>query len=204
MKRFIYCIILCSLAWNVSSQKDPEKLKLKIDSLKKLGRDSLIKLAITKENKPGFEAKGYDRIVVKAYKDKLEVDFSLSVKLVDGSCFYDHVSVSLVGHGSGRSIQGDCEEPKYHQFTEKRKKKIQFVFDAINKDNEVGDLKDNKVSAGSHMTITEKLRYYYVENSSYSTYSHYKVDKITGNISDANHKHYAHSTDDKDEFEVIR
>jgi len=50
----------------------------KIDSLKKLGRDSLIKLAIKKVNDPAFDPKAYDRIIVKADSSKLVVEFELS------------------------------------------------------------------------------------------------------------------------------
>lgn len=207
MKRAV-SILICCFVWSVSTaQKDQETLKFKIDSLKKLGRDSLIKLAVIKQNhdEKGLEATDYDRIVVKAYKDKLAVDFSLSVTLKDGSCFYDHVSVGLVGGGSGSGIEGDCDKPSYHKFSKKRKSKIRFVFDAINKSDEIGHLKDDRISEGSHMTITEKLTYYDVENSSWSTYSHYKVDKLTGKISEASHKHYArNSEEEKEDYDVIK
>lgn len=205
MKHFVFVLACCVMCLKVSAQKDPERWSVKIDSLKKLGRDSLIKLAAAKEKEDGFDASGYDRVEVKAYKDRLVVDFSLSVTLKDGSCFYDHVSIALVGSGSGSGIEGGCDKPKYHTYTSKRKKKIQFVFDAINKSDEIGHLKDNKVSPGSHMTISEHLTYYYVEHSSWSTYSHYKVDKLTGKISEAGHKHYARGDDEeKQDHEVIK
>ena len=55
------------------------------------------------------------------------------------------------------------------------------------------------------MTINEHLTYYYVENSSWSTYSHYKVDKLTGKISEAGHKHYARNgEEEKEDYEVIK
>jgi hypothetical protein len=192
-------LLFCS---TLSAQTNPGKVKAKIDSLKKLGRDSLIKLAVAKEK--GLDAKGYDRIVVKAYEDKLVVEFSLSVKLVDGSCYYDQVWVALVGSGTGRGIQGDCNETKYHKFSAKEKKKVQFVFDAINKSDEIGHMKDNAIPAGAHMTITEKLTCYLVEMSDWSTHSEYKVDKLTGKISNASHKHYAHSDEEKDDFEIVK
>jgi hypothetical protein len=194
--RAVISILLLFFCGTLSAQK------AKVDSLKKLGRDSLIKLAAAKEK--GLDPKGYDRILVKAYEDKLIVEFSLSVKLTDGSCYYDHVSVALVGSGTGRGIQGDCNETKFHTYSSKEKKKIQAVFDAINKSDEVGHMKDNKIPGDAHMTITEKLTYYYVEMSDWSTFSHYKIDKLTGKISDANHKHYAHSGEEKDDFEIVK
>lgn len=203
MRQIILIILIC-FAGSVSSQKDPEKLKAKIDSLKKLGRDSLIKLAVIANGDPGFKAEGYDRIIVKVFPDKLIVEFSMSVFVTNG-CYYEHVSVALAGSGTSSGGDGYCNELKYHTFTNKEKKKIQFVFDAINKSDEVGDIKDNKISPGNTMKITEKTLYYYVEVNSWSTYSHYKVDKITSKISDANHKHYARSHHDEDEkYEVIK
>lgn len=196
--------MLCFVNMAFSQNNEDKKLQHKIDSLKKLGRDSLIKLAVSKLHEPQLDPKGYDRIFVKAYKDKLVVEFTLSVVLIDGSCYYHHYSVALAGSGTGGSFQGECDEPKYHTFTNKEKKKIQFVFDAINKSDEVGHLKDNKVHEGNRMTITEKLTYYYVEMDDWSTHSHYEVNKITGKISNANHKHYARSHDEKPEYEIVK
>jgi hypothetical protein len=204
MKHVVFMMMMCCLAGTTISQKDPGKLKAKVDSLKKLGRDALIKLAAEKQSAEGFDPKGYDRVLVKAFEDKLIVEFGLSVKLIDGACYYDQVWVALAGSGSGGGIQGDCDKPKYHAFTEKEKKKVRFVFDAINKSDEVGHLKDNKIPADSHMTITEKMTHYYVEMSDWSTYSHYEVNKLTGKISNANHKHYAHSDNEKDDFEIVK
>jgi hypothetical protein len=194
----IYIFTICFFSICCFSQSD------KIEELKKLGRDSLIKLAVVKLNEPGFDPKNYDRIDVK-YDDKsLIVDFKLSVKLAgNSSCFYDVVYVALIGQGSGKSIQGFCDEPKFHKWTKAEQKKIDFVFDAINKDNEIGDVKDRKMPHGQTMEITEKLTYYYIEVSDWSTYSHYKIDKVTGKISEANHKHYARSGDEKEEYKYI-
>ncbi|MDZ4664822.1 MAG: hypothetical protein SGJ15_08105 [Bacteroidota bacterium] len=205
MKHIIYILLMCSIA-NVtfSQNKEDHNLKHKIDSLKKLGRDSLIKLAVTKVYEQGLDPKGYDRIFVKAYKDKLVVEFALSVVLIDGSCYYNNYSVALAGSGTGGSIQGECDEPTYHKSTNKEKKKIQFVFDAINKSNEIGHLKDNKIDDGNRMTITEKLTYYYVEMDDWSTHSYYEVNKVTGKISNANHKHYDRSHDEEPEYEIVK
>jgi hypothetical protein len=204
VKQILFIIAICCLAGNIFPQKDPEKLKAKVDSLKKLGREALIKLAADKKSVEGFDPKGYDRILVKAFEDKLIVEFGLSITLIDGTCYYDRVWVALAGSGSGEGVQGDCDKPKYHSFTDKEKKKIRSVFDAINKSDEIGHLKDNKIPADSHMTITEKMTHYYVEMSDWSTYSHYEVNKLTGKISNANHKHYAHSDNEKDDFEILK
>ncbi len=195
MKTSVYIFILCLFSFFCFSQTE------KIEELTKLGRDSLIKSAGIKLNEPGFDPKNYDRIDVKYNAKSLIVEFELSIRLTGNkSCFYDRVFVALVGSGTGKSIQGDCDEPKFYVRTKSDQKKIDFVFDAINKDNEIGDVKDRKMPAGQKMDITEHLTYYYIEVSDWSTYSHYKIDKISGKISEANHKHYARDGEEKDGY----
>ncbi|MDX2173808.1 MAG: hypothetical protein SFY56_11865 [Bacteroidota bacterium] len=197
--KFCFAAILFFISSVLLSQK-----ATKIDSLKKLGRDSLIKLAVQKLNEPGFDASAYDRVTVKATTTSLEVDFDLSVRFYkSGMCYYDNVFVSLIGGNSGNSIQGDCKEPKYYKLSEEQKKKVEFVFKSINKSDEVGHIPNNKINKGTTMKITEKLTHYYVEVSSWSTYSHYEVDKVTGKISQAGHKHYARSGDEKPDYEEV-
>ncbi len=134
------------------------------------------------------------------------VEFRLSITLAGSkSCYFDAVYEALAGSGSGKSIQGECENPKFYKQTDAIKKKMDFIFNAINKSDEIGHMPNSKIDEGTNMTITEKLMYYYVEMSSWSTYSHYKVDKGSGKISEANHKHYAHSSEDeKPEWEIIK
>jgi hypothetical protein len=198
MKKFLITFLVSS-AGILFSQKQ------EIEALKKLGRDSLIKLAIKKMDEPGFIPGNYDRVTIKTHDNSLVVTFGLSVALHNKqSCFYDRVFVALVGSGTGKSIQGDCDEPKFYSPSKSDKRKIDFVFDAINKDNEVGDIPDKKLSPGSTMEISEHLDHYFVEVSSWSTYSHYKVNKVTGKISEAGHKHYARSGDENEEEEEIK
>jgi len=179
-----------------------------IDSLKKLGADSLIRLAIVKINDSTFNAANYDRITVKANKTCLLVSFGLSVNFISKKdCYYDAVTAALAGKKIGqRSIRGDCDEPEYYSPSESVKKKIQFVFDAINKSDEIGHLENNKISDDNTMEITEHSAYFYVEISNWSTFSHYKVDKGSGKISEANHKHYSHdeTESEKEIWEIIK
>jgi hypothetical protein len=177
----------------------------KLDSLKALGRDSLIKLAVKKINDPKFNPANYDLITVKASSTALLVEFELSVRMISfGSCYYDAVTVSLFGGGSGGSITGDCENVKYYNPSSGDKKSIDFVFNAINKSDEIGHIPDKKLDKGTTMTITEKPTYYYVEVSSWSTYSEYKVSKGTGKIYEASHKHYDRSGEEQDEWVEIK
>lgn len=177
----------------------------KLDSLKALGRDSLIKLAIKKINDPKFNPANYDLITVKADSSSLLVEFDLSIQFISsGACYYNSLTVSLYGSGGFGSITGGCEEVEYYHLSNSDKKSIAFVFDAINKSDEIGHVPGNKLDKGTTMTITEKPTYYYVEVSDWSTYSHYKVSKGTGKISEANHKHYDRSGEMEDEFVEIK
>jgi len=170
-----------------------------------LGRDSLIKLAVKKLNEPGFDAKAYDRIIVKVTATSLVVDFGLSVKFSSAmACYYHAVTIALVGDENGNSIQGNCNQPKFYKLSTEQKKKVDFVFKSINKSDEIGHVPNNKLDDETTMEISEKPDHYYVEVSSWSTYSHYKVDKLSGKISEANHKHYARSGDEKLDYEIIK
>ncbi len=197
--KLIFCILFCGFT-HISMATN----KVNIDSLVKLGRDSLIKIAAKKINDEKFNSDNYDRITVKYNNTDLIVEFQLAVTVKGGNdCYYDAVSVSVVKGLTSKSIIGDCDEPKFYTAPKSDKKTIQFVFDAINKSDEVGDIKDNKLSPGNTMEISEHATYYYVEVSSWSTYSHYKVHKITGKITDANHKHYARNSKEENEWKFL-
>ena len=199
MKLFIYMLSFLLMPQLMFTQN-----KAKIDSLKKLGRDSLIKLAVKEINDPGFDLSAYDRIIVKADTSDLMVCFDASVLFIGKkACFYQSFYISLVGSGSTRMVKGDCNEPKYYKVTDKMKKKIDFVFDSINKENEIGDIPNNKLDYGENMEITERGDHYYVEVSGWSTFSHYKIKKGSGDIYDAGHKHYDHSWDQPEKYEII-
>ena len=87
--------------------------------------------------------------------------------------------------------------------TAKDQDKIVFVFHAINNSDKVGDIKYNTLPIGTTMTITERATYYAVATSSRSTHSEFKVNKLTGKISGASHKHYARKRDEEPEWEII-
>jgi hypothetical protein len=193
------CLLLLFSATLLFSQK-----KERIDSLKKLGRDSLVKLAVKKLKDPAFDPELYDRISVKAYPASLLVSFEVSVLIYsESSCYYKAVYIPLVGDGIGRTIRGKCADPEFYRPSPGDKKKIKFIFDAINKSNEVGDVPDNKLDPGTFMEISELPHHYYVEVSSWGSFSFYKVDKATGKISGAGHEHLYHSVETEDRFELV-
>lgn len=197
MKIFLFLPILFAL--NASAQKP----KPTVDDLKKLGRDSLIKMAVKELNDTAFHPEYYDVVEVMYKKDAMEVNFSLSVRFHSGKkCFIEHVTVGLLNSNNGNSSSGDCDEMSYYKPSKKLQKKIDFVFNAINKSDEVGHIPNNKLPAGTKMDITEYMTYYYVEVSDDVLYSHYKVDRNTGKISEAGHKEYA-SSPVEDEWQIL-
>lgn len=178
--------------------------KIKIDSLKLLGKDSLIKLAVKKIGDSSFNPKNYDRIIVKYDTTKMWVEFELSIRFKSkGLCYYDAINVALVGGGTSKSITGFCDNPKYYKPSSKQLKKIDFVFNAINKKNEIGDIPNKKLDDDTVMEITEMLTYYHIEVSDGKTMSRYKIDKNSGKIFDAIHKHYMKDRDDPPPIEII-
>lgn len=193
MKRLFQLIIIAISLPTFSISQN----KAKIDSLKQLGRDSLIKLGIKKINDKTFEPKYYNRIIVKADTTKLIVDFEISLRLkTKGLCYYDLLSVSFVGSGAYKSIIGNCDEAKYYKPSAKHLKKIDFVFNSINKKNEIGDIPNKKLDDNTVMEITELLTYYHIEVSDGNTMSRYKIDRNSGRIFDVIHRHHKKDRDD--------
>ncbi len=201
MKALIYIISFFFISHLALAQD-----KVKVDSLKKLGRDALIKLAVKEINDPGFDISAYDRIVVKADSTKILVCFDISVLFKSKkACFYNSVDVALNGSGTMKSSQGSCKETKYYKVSPAMKKKIDFVFQSINKENEIGDIPDRKMIEGATMEITENADHYYIEVSDWSTYSHYKIQKESGKIYEAGHKHYDRREEEPESrYEIIK
>jgi hypothetical protein len=205
--KMIFCCnmvkIACAMLLMIASTS-VMATNISIDSLKKLGREKLIELAAKKIDQADFKPEEYDRIVVKANSSSLIIEFGLSVLVQKKrSCFFDVVWVALAGNGDGMSIEGDCKEPVFYHRSASDQRKISFVFNAINKSNEIGHV-DNHLPEGTRMKISKHLFYYEVETSDWSTFSSFKVNKVTGRISNARHKHYSQSNEEKaDDFEII-
>lgn len=72
-----------------------------------------------------------------------------------------------------------------------------------NKSDDIGHVPESKLSKGTTMEIFDNTLSYDVETSSWSTFSYFSVNKITGKISRAGHKHYDRSDVEKDEYEII-
>lgn len=198
-------IFILSLLLTGLNSVEAQQTKPTVGELVTLGRDSLIKMAIKKLNDTTFHASSYDRITVKSNATSVEVVFGLSITFKNKkTCFYDQVYVGLLNGNDGKSIAGDCKNPIFYKRSKSEQKKIDFVFDAINKSDEIGHLPGNKIPYGSTMTIEENGSYYYIEFSDDYMFSHYKIDKSSGKISEAGHKEYDRSGLEKDEWLIIK
>ena len=171
-----------------------------VSELRKLPKDSLIKMAAKKITEPSFDIKDFTRIEIWAEGDEITVDFDHAIRFIPmKGQFYYNVSVELVRASSSRQIIGDGpfdEEVHFFKLTNKHQEKIQFVRDAINNSNgEVGKIPEGQLPDGT-MTITEKATYFDISVDSESTHSYYKIEKGTGKIYDAGHKHYMRDESD--------
>lgn len=187
--------------------------KMTLDEMKALGRDSLIAMAAerAKNSYPDFKIDLFDRIRVKIRQKSLVVIFDNAIRFVPrkSAFIYDmHVNLTENSLGTGPIENGkevkDFEEYQFFKPTKESRKAIEFVLNAINKDNDIGDIPDGKLPDDTRMTVIEETDYYDIEVDSYSTVSHYKIKKGSGKIYDASHKHYARDWDDKDEEEEIK
>jgi len=198
----IHSIVLITVLFTFT-QRVFSQATTRADELQALGRDSLLKMALVKLTDKGFDPAFYDVQRVKRWDDNIIVEFNASIVFASAnSCFYQSVYVSLAGSGSGSSIYGSCDKPKYYTLSKSEKSKIDFVIRSINKSDEVGSIPDGKWPKGTFMKIEEKSAYYKVSVNSYSTFSSYKVVKKTGKIYEASHKHYAHDGLENKEVEI--
>lgn len=206
-----YFIFFAGIIFTFQLQAQSEKMTL--DEMKALGRDSLIAIAAerAKNSYPDFRIDLFAHIRVKISRSSLWVIFDNPIRFVPRkSAFIYDMSVNLTENSIGTGpIENDKELKDFEEYqffkpTKESRKAIEFVLNAVNKDNEIGDIPDGKLPDGTQMTIIEKSDHYAIEVDSYSTVSHYKIKKSSGKIYDASHKHYARDWDDKDEEEEIK
>lgn len=202
MKTALFALLAGSLA--MAQEVD------RIGEWKKLGRDSLIALATEKLQKrePTFDPREHDRVVVEVTRRDVLVRFGHSIRyLARKTAMKYEAYVYFVSGTSGSSIESnpqdygeEWEEYSFFKWKDSDRKAVRFVIDAINRDDEVGDIPGGILPKGTHMVIREESGYYDVTVDSYSTHSFYKVKKGSGKIYDAGHKHYARDRDEVREF----
>lgn len=167
--------------------------------LSKLSKEKLVALAASKMDKKSFKVSDFTDIQIWLEGDELQVIFSHAIQYIPAKGqFYYAAHVELVTGSSSLSIQGKGPDDEDIQFYSpaKFKKQIKFVFDAINKSDEVGSIPEGQLPEGT-MKIYENIGHYDVSVDSYSTHSSYKVKKGSGKIYDAGHKHFMREEGDE-------
>ncbi len=164
-----------------------------VSDLRKLSKDSLIKMAAKKIDEPSFIVNDFNQIEIWVEDEELTVEFGYAIRFIPKKGqFYYSVSVELVSGSSSRYLKGEGPNDKDVQFYKpaRYQEKIKFVLEAIKTGNgEVGRIPEGQLPDGT-MTIKEEGGYYDVEVDSESTHSYYKIKKGSGKIYDAGHKHY--------------
>ncbi len=177
---------------------------------KSLGRDSLIALATVKLQRSysTFDPREFDRVIVEVTRKDVRVQFTHSIRYIARKTAMKYEAyVYFVSGTSGSSIESnpqdygeEFEDYAFFKWKESDRKAVKFVIDAINLDDEVGNIPGGILPRGTQMVIREESGYYDVTVDSYSTHSFYKVKKGSGKIYDAGHKHYARDRDEVREF----
>lgn len=155
--KFSICSTLILLSVNYAMAQS-------VSELRKLPKDSLIKMAAKKITEPSFDVNDFSLIEIWAEDDDISVDFGHAIRFIPmKGQYYYNVSVDLIHGSSNRQILGDGpddEEVHFFKLNKKFNEKIQFVRRAINNSNgEVGKIPQGQLPDGT-MTITEKATYY--------------------------------------------
>lgn len=166
----------------------------KINDIKKLGKDSIIQLALDIAQND-IDKDYFETIAISANHQEIYVNFYNSVVYAPlNKEFTTGFTVSILGRTTSyNSIANPTDlrmlnERKYYNPNDKENKKvIQFIFDAINKSTKIGNVNLNNLDGG--MTIKEQDTYYDILVVSDSQESNYKIKKETGEVYDAMHAH---------------
>lgn len=190
-----FCMVLLLAGASLAQQSQT------LQQLKTFGRDSLIRRAVLaiQENEHDFDPAQYDRVRITEDHGELHVRFEHSILyLARKTAFKYGAMVSLVSNSASSSILSNPEdyddsreEYRYFKWDEKSRAAVRFVLGAIGRSDEVGDVVDGTLPNGTQMTIREERDYYEINVDSWSTHSSYKIQKKSGYLYDASHKHYA-------------
>lgn len=187
-----------------------QEINNEIDNAKRLGKDSIVQIALQLINKK-IDINNY-KVKVMANSTNVFVSFYTPIKYVPSkSVFYYSAGVNITEKTivySPVSNPSDYTYSKknisFYRPTEKARKSIEFVVNAVNKSNEVGSI--DIQTFDDNMIIREKRKYYDIIIISTYQESSYKIDKISGKIYDAQHAHLEllPVEEDDDLFEEIK
>lgn len=188
----VYILIQLILISSIGYAQDANKIKMnkEVRQLIKLGKDSIIQLALPLIDKKA-SLENFSHISVQSNGTEVYVVFSNPVMYVPiNSKFYNNIGVNLTTKSIFRSSVANPVEltttdnnPYYIQ-TEDIKKNIEFVIDAIGS-LDMADVANFK----GQMHILEKEDHYDISVVSEVQESRYKIKKITGEMYEEGHAH---------------
>ncbi|RKR07014.1 hypothetical protein CLV91_3244 [Maribacter vaceletii] len=193
-KKGIHILIQLILVFSSCYAQDFKNNKIKMNNevkeLVKLGKDSIIQLALPLiDEKASLE--NFTHTSVQTNGNEIYVVFSNPIMYLPiNTIFYDIVGVNLTTKLSFKSkvvnpIGFTTEKSiPYYKQTEDFKKKIEFVIAAIGS-FDTADI----INFKDQMRILEKEDYYDISVVSEMQESWYKVKKITGEMYDEGHAH---------------
>ncbi len=167
-----------------------------VEDIKSLGKDAIIKLAFEKIEKGNLDIGVFDRIRIIESKDEVWVNFDMVFKYVPlGSAYFYSAGVGLadgytvISPLSNSFENKDIRATAFFAPTKESKNAILFILDAIEKDEETGEIPKGILPEDTDMRIFEKQDHYEIEVHSPMIFSSYKIKKNTGEVYDGEHEH---------------
>ncbi|WP_425628727.1 hypothetical protein [Cellulophaga lytica] len=207
--KFTSILILITLISSSSYAQKTKKFKMtkEVKELVKLGKDSIIKLALPLVDK-NARLENFPKTSVQSNGKELYVIFYNPVMYLPiNTVFYDNASVNLTTASGSKSTVAnplDFNNQKnipYYVQTESIKKNIAFVCNAIDSFNYADIAEFNGT-----MRILEKEDYYDISVVSETQESWYKIKKVTGKMFDEGHAHLEPPliiTDEENSFKEV-
>jgi len=184
MKRVVICVLFFLLhgfilSQDISGNKD-------VDALKQLGKDSLVKLALSYMDK-SIDISQYN-IKVLANESGAIVSFRIPVKYIpyNSEYFYDasvdisNDFISYANYSNPEDYQSNTVS--FYKPTEEHQENIKFVINAINESKNENIVQVNIAQLTDDLIIREKPDYYDIEYVSEQYDLVYKINKISGEI----------------------
>jgi hypothetical protein len=190
--KIIYILIQLTFISSICYAQDANKIKMnnEVRELIKLGKDSIIQLALPLIDKKA-SLENFTHISIQSNGKEVYVVFFNPVMYVPiNSKFYDNVGVNLTTKAIFKSSVANplelitTKNNLYYIQTEEIKNNIEFVIEAI----DFLDITDI-INFKDQMRILEKEDHYDISVVSEVQESWYKIKKITGEMYEEGHAH---------------
>lgn len=199
-------LILFNLVLNyIVCYSQNTRMNRDVEEIIALGKDSIVQLALksindneldmtyTKARKEDFKkikilTNGKDILVslanpIKYLPQKTVFIFDFWVELLGKT-----ISTNIASNPANYEQNIPDHNIPFFKETKETKARMQFIFDAINRSDEIGSIDDGS-SFEDDMIIRDRENYYDIIVYSESQTSFYKIEKTSGKIYDATHKH---------------